>query len=321
MWFERVTKILMTGGSKVQDSGTAMAQISMSLPSFNIPDSRNTLYNSAMDNSAQSSSHDLSQLNSDSKAGNKLADKKPRKARPVKKKGDEGTFGPGPGALVAMLSAGGVAGGAGGGIWSGEAVTLEGFQQGSGVGIGAGIGIRETSAALSADGISQGHGTGEESKVKVKRKYVRPAKSKVESAGSNDNSNPSGDGLDQPGMGSDGPGGLSVLSEVKEEKGLEKDGEGNDEMEDIDALSAKRKRESIGRGSRGGKSRTAGRGARALTSSPSASKRMRSDSPTRDGSNLAADGISLIKEEVRSHGVGWDGMGDGVANTLRYDAI
>ena len=276
----------------MHDTGSVMSQAGIALPSFSIPDNRNTLYNSAMNNSGQ----DLLQLNSDLKAGNKLADKKPRKARPMKKKGDEGTFGPGSGASGAMLSSGS-------GTWSGEVVTLEGFQQGSSTGIGASIGARDVSGASSADWTSLGQGTVEETKIKVKRKYVRPAKSKVESVGSNDSLNPFGDnvhGGDQPGMGLDGSGSLSVVGEIKEEKGLEKDGEGNDEMEDIDALSAKRKRESIGRGSRGGKGRTTGRGSRALTSSPSASKRVRSDSPTRDGSNSTGDGSSFIKEEVRT---------------------
>lgn len=193
------------------------------------------------------------------------AEKRPRKARPAKKKGDEGP-GPGSASSSSSLSISGT--------WS------EGGAEGAVIDSGS---VGDQSASVEGD-----------AKVKVKRKYVRPAKQKVDTAGAAADSGVSGEGADAFVGGSEG---LSSRSEVKTENKSGDKEEGNEEGEDDTTTGGvKRKREGTGRGSRGGKARGVGRGQKAM-SSPNTAKRLKSGSPFPDASG-PAEGQVLVKEEV-----------------------
>jgi hypothetical protein len=131
--------------------------------------------------------------------------------------------------------------------------------------------------------------------VKVKRKYVRPAKQKVETASAASDSSVPGEGAEAAGVGAEGAG---ATTEVKvESKSGEKE-EGGEEGEEESATGGvKRKREgTTGRGSRGGKARGMGRGQKAI-SSPNTAKRLKSGSPFPDGA-APVEGQAVVKEEV-----------------------
>ena len=237
-----------------------------------MPSIRNNHYTGSLATSTGHSNQDLTkitELKRESALSQKSVDKRPRKIRPAKKKGEDGPV---------------VQSSSGTGPWV-DGVKPEWVEGGT----------------VQAEGVVTGDtvgSTGEsDTKVKVKRKYVRPAKQKLDSAGNPiENSalreasqvggtEPMGAG------GSNGEGKADVKTEDKEE--------GAEEGDEDAATGAKRKRDNNGRGSRGGKARVTGRGLKAL-SSPNAPKRMKAGSPSFDGS-VPPEGGSFVKEEVSNY--------------------
>ena len=143
-----------------------------------MPVPRSGLYPGGINALAQFPSHDISKLGAELKVNNmaKAAEKKPRKARPVKKKGEEG---PGS-ALVSGSGSGSVGGGAvfnpsggsgmmAGGGWPGQVIDMERFAgQGSGLTQGLNMGgLGQGMGSGHGPGLSQGHGSGQSSQSDI----------------------------------------------------------------------------------------------------------------------------------------------------------
>lgn len=253
-------------GSKLHDTQSATSN-GLTTSSFNMPPVRNNHYTGSLVSSSGHTNQDLTKLNElkrESALSQKTVDKRPRKIRPAKKKGEDGP--------VTQSSSG-----TGPWVDGVKPEWVEGTAQPEGAVVGEAVG-----ASGEAD-----------TKIKVKRKYVRPAKQKVDSTGNPmENSAPrdpsQGGGAEVPGGGSNGDGKVELKTEDKEE--------GAEEGDEDAASGAKRKRDNNGRGSRGGKARVTGRGLKAL-SSPNTAKRMKAGSPLFDGS-APAEGGAFVKEEV-----------------------
>ena len=273
------TASISTVGSKPHEN-QAIAPVGKTLPSFIPPQRTNFIgsLNSVSNNSSNSSSSSSSIIHSNqdfTKVGDikregvlsqksASAEKRPRKARPAKKKGDEGP-GPGPASSAAPSSS--------------SSSWPEGGSEGGIVDPGS---VGDQSASAEGD-----------AKVKVKRKYVRPAKQKADTAGAAGDSGMAGEGAEGSANAADGAG---ARSEVKAESKTGEKEEGGEEGEEDATTGVKRKRDGAGRGSRGGKARGMGRGQKAI-SSPNTAKRLKSGSPFPDGTG-PAEGLAAVKEEV-----------------------
>ena len=274
---------ISTVGSKPHEN-QAIAPVGKTLPSFIPPQRTNFIgslnsvsnNNSSNSNSSSSSSSIIHSNQDFTKVGDikregvlsqksASAEKRPRKARPAKKKGDEGP-GPGPASSAAPSSS--------------SSSWPEGGTEGGIVDPGS---VGDQSASAEGD-----------AKVKVKRKYVRPAKQKADSAGAAGDSGMAGEGAEGSAGAADGAG---ARSEVKAESKSGEKEEGGEEGEEDATTGVKRKRDGAGRGSRGGKARGMGRGQKAI-SSPNTAKRLKSGSPFPDGTG-PAEGLAAVKEEVR----------------------
>jgi hypothetical protein len=272
---------ISTVGSKPHEN-QAIAPVGKTLPSFippqrtNFIGSLNSVSNNNSSNSSSSSSSIIHSNQDFTKVGDikregvisqksASAEKRPRKARPPKKKGDEGPS-PGPASSAAPSSS--------------SSSWPEGGTEGGIVNPGS---VGDQSASAEGD-----------AKVKVKRKYVRPAKQKADSAGAAGDSGMAGEGAEGSAGAADGAG---ARSEVKAESKSGEKEEGGEEGEEDATTGVKRKREGTGRGSRGGKARGMGRGQKAI-SSPNTAKRLKSGSPFPDGTG-PAEGLAAVKEEVR----------------------
>lgn len=270
---------ISTVGSKPHEN-QAIAPVGKTLPSFippqrtNFIGSLNSVSNNSSSNSSSSSSiihsnQDFTKVGDIKREGvlsqkSASAEKRPRKARPAKKKGDEGP-GPGPASSAAPLSS--------------SSSWPEGGSEGGIVDPGS---VGDQSASAEGD-----------AKVKVKRKYVRPAKQKADTAGAAGDSGMAGEGAEGSANAADGAG---ARSEVKAESKSGEKEEGGEEGEEDATTGVKRKRDGAGRGSRGGKARGMGRGQKAI-SSPNTAKRLKSGSPFPDGTG-PAEGLAAVKEEV-----------------------
>jgi hypothetical protein len=261
--------IIFIIGSKPHEGQTA-APVGKALPSF-IPPQRSN-FTGSLNSGASHANRDFTKVGDVKREGiisqkSASAEKRPRKARPAKKKGDDG---PGPGAASSSAS------------FSSSGTWPEGGAEGVIADAGS-VG----NPATSAEG---------DAKVKVKRKYVRPAKQKVETAGATADNGVRGDGAEATAAGAEGTG---ATAEVKVESKIgEKEVGGEEGEEDATIGGVKRKREgTTGRGSRGGKARGMGRGQKA-SSSPNTAKRLKSGSPFPDGA-APVEGQAVVKEEVR----------------------
>lgn len=251
-------------GSKPHENQTATSA-GMSLPSF-MPALRNNFIGSLNSTGNNHSSQDFTKVGEMKREGvlsQKSAEKRPRKARPAKKKGEDG-----PGSSSSSSAA------SSSGLWP------DGGTEGASGDPGA-----AGDPSVSAEG---------DAKVKVKRKYVRPAKQKADAAGAAADGGVAGEGGDLAAAG-DGSG---VRGEAKAESKSGEREEGGEEGEDDATSGVKRKREGTGRGSRGGKARGVGRGQKAL-SSPNTAKRLKSGSPFPESG--PGEGLTAVKEEVCSN--------------------
>ena len=253
-------------GSKQHDPQSASSN-GLTTSSFNMPSVRNNHYAGSLASSSSQSNQDLTKLTElkrENALSQKAVDKRPRKIRPPKKKVEEEP-------LPQSSS------GTGPWVDGAKPEWVEGTVQSEGS-------IVVDAVAVSGEG---------DTKIKVKRKYVRPAKQKVDSTGNpTENSAlrdaPQGGGTEPSVGGSNGDGKADIKTEDKDE--------GAEEGDEDAASGAKRKRDNNGRGSRGGKARVTGRGLKAL-SSPNTAKRMKAGSPSFEGAAPGEVGVP-VKEEV-----------------------